>query len=361
MLGDLIRDCLSLKSFAAQIAANLSSVTASVATIASDNSALKISNAALRAEVSTLKVTASAALPELGIRALNDSLFITAKKQIYFISDPQTYTIMQTVTGWGISNLSVNVGDSLNFTWPAASIDAVALLVGNDTELIQDTSGAPSSGGSHIFTVLTPGESMYASVNHGWRVQVFAHAAGVDRAGLTVPVGTIIPFAGSSVPEGFAACQGQLLDIRLFPVLFSVIGATYGGDGRESFALPHLGGRTAIGINEHESNGLSEYDLGQRFGQETVTLTVQNLPSHNHQFNQTDQAGIPYRGESECFGYSVNSTMFSSSFFSFNRGGGTTRYSCPSVPQSPILTTGGSQPHPNMQPSLVINYIIRLR
>ncbi|PRP99359.1 phage tail protein [Enhygromyxa salina] len=93
-------------------------------------------------------------------------------------------------------------------------------------------------------------------------------------------LGTIIQFAGNFAPRGWALCDGQLLPISTNSALFSIIGTTYGGDGRTSFALPDLRGRNAI----HAGNGpgLSPRRLGEKSGHETVTLTVNQIPAHNH-------------------------------------------------------------------------------
>ena len=81
-------------------------------------------------------------------------------------------------------------------------------------------------------------------------------------------------------PRGFMLCQGQLLSIAQNTALFSLLGTMYGGDGRVTFGLPDLRGRTPIGFGQ--GPGLSNYTQGELAGSETVTLTISNLPMHNH-------------------------------------------------------------------------------
>lgn len=93
-------------------------------------------------------------------------------------------------------------------------------------------------------------------------------------------LGQIIMFAGNFAPRGWALCDGQLLAISSNTALFSILGTTYGGDGRTTFALPDLRGR--FPMHPGTGPGLSLRRLGERGGSETSTLTVNNLPSHTH-------------------------------------------------------------------------------
>ncbi|PTX63115.1 microcystin-dependent protein [Kordia periserrulae] len=90
----------------------------------------------------------------------------------------------------------------------------------------------------------------------------------------------IVMFAGNFAPRGWAFCEGQLLPINQYQALFSLLGTTYGGDGRTTFALPDLRGRSPI--QQGRGPGLSDIKLGQRGGMETKTLTVIELPNHFH-------------------------------------------------------------------------------
>ncbi len=93
-------------------------------------------------------------------------------------------------------------------------------------------------------------------------------------------LGTVQLFAGNFAPRNWAFCDGQLLNVSSFTALFSLLGSTYGGDGRTTFALPDLRGRVAVG--EGQSPGLSRYRLGQRGGAEQASVSVNQLGSHTH-------------------------------------------------------------------------------
>ncbi|NHE56144.1 phage tail protein [Cyclobacterium plantarum] len=102
-------------------------------------------------------------------------------------------------------------------------------------------------------------------------------------------IGVIKMFAGNFAPRGYAFCNGQLLPINQNQALFSILGTTYGGDGRTTFALPDLRGRVPIGPGQ--GPGLSTRQLGEKGGWETTTLTVANLPAHNHTLSANSGAG----------------------------------------------------------------------
>jgi microcystin-dependent protein len=93
-------------------------------------------------------------------------------------------------------------------------------------------------------------------------------------------IGQIQAFGFNFAPLGWAQCNGQLLPIAEYDALFSLLGTTYGGDGQTTFALPDLRGRSIV--HPGQGPGLSPVQLGQNDGQETVTLTINQLPSHNH-------------------------------------------------------------------------------
>src|SRR5919198_2564140 len=103
-------------------------------------------------------------------------------------------------------------------------------------------------------------------------------------------VGEIRMFGGSFAPVGWAFCNGQLLPISENETLFNLIGTTYGGDGQETFALPDLQGRVPV----HQGQGpgiVTNYVIGQAMGVESVTLTTQQIPLHNHAFFASTGAG----------------------------------------------------------------------
>jgi len=141
-------------------------------------------------------------------------------------------------------------------------------------------------------------------------------------------------------PKGWAFCNGQLLPINQNQALFSLLGTTYGGNGQTTFALPNLQGRCAT----HVGNG---HIQGEQGGSEAVTLSIQELPQHTHLANATGaDADAP--------------VALGGRLASFNNG-----YRAPAslttLSASTIGNVGGSQPHQNMSPYLVLNYIIALQ
>ena len=159
-------------------------------------------------------------------------------------------------------------------------------------------------------------------------------------------VGEIRMFGGSFAPAGWAFCQGQSLAISQNETLFNLIGTTYGGDGQSTFDLPDLSGRCPIHMGTF--NGVT-FTEGETAGVETVTLTTQQIPSHNHAFlasttNATDAAA----GQNVVPANSAQVKIYS--------------ISPPSATMnaSSLQPIGGSQPHENMMPFLVITYIIAL-
>ena len=154
-------------------------------------------------------------------------------------------------------------------------------------------------------------------------------------------VGEIRMFGGSFPPNGWAFCDGSLIPISENDTLFNLIGTTYGGDGQSTFALPDLRGRLPI----HRSGSIAQ---GQSGGVETVTLTVQQLPVHTHAFLGTSNQG--------------GSTNPPANVVAQIPGGNAYIQDVASVALNPqsMLSTGGSQPHENLQPFLCISFIISL-
>lgn len=151
-------------------------------------------------------------------------------------------------------------------------------------------------------------------------------------------------------PNGWALCQGQVLSIAQNSALFSLLGVMYGGNGTTNFNLPDLRGRLATGFGQ--SLGTSNYSQGQVGGQENVTLITSQLPVHTHALVASDQPA------------SVGGA--SQNYLPSNGGRGAPLYantiqSQQSLNPSSITPTGGSQPHTNLQPYLVLNYIIALQ
>lgn len=152
-------------------------------------------------------------------------------------------------------------------------------------------------------------------------------------------IGEIRVFAGNFAPVGWLLCQGQLLPIDQYDVLFNLIGTTYGGDGQSTFALPNLASR----VPYHQGSG---YSLGQMGGVETVTLTQQQLPVHTHLAQAAaGGAGQPGPAGNVWGDYGLPSYM---------------KASAPNATMNPqaLLPSGGNQPHDNMLPYLCLNFII---
>ncbi len=158
-------------------------------------------------------------------------------------------------------------------------------------------------------------------------------------------IGQIIMFGGNFAPRGWALCDGQLLSIAENSALFSILGTTYGGDGRTTFGLPDLRGRVAL--HEGSGPGLSPRPLGSSGGSETNTLSINQLPSHNH------QVALPVKEEGDTDNPAGNSIA----------GDGTNAFGTTTdgiLGATATGNTGGGQSVNNMPPYRVVNYIIAL-
>ncbi|MBN3582285.1 phage tail protein [Algoriphagus aestuarii] len=169
-------------------------------------------------------------------------------------------------------------------------------------------------------------------------------------------LGQIMMVGFNFAPRGWAFCDGRLLPISSYSALFSLLGTMYGGDGRTTFALPDLRGRVAIGMGH--GPGLSDRRQGQYLGQETHTLTVPEIPSHNHSLNASNTDGTTNDPTGNVI--AKNSVLV-------ERGGAAIPANgfVPGTPNSQmnlssIGSVGGSQSHNNMQPLVVMNYVIAL-
>ncbi|MGI4867603.1 MAG: phage tail protein [Janthinobacterium lividum] len=155
-------------------------------------------------------------------------------------------------------------------------------------------------------------------------------------------------------PKNWALCNGQPLPINSNQALFSLLGTTYGGNGVTTFALPDLRGRAILGVGQ--GPGTSNYVQGQVGGTETVALTQAQLPAHTHSLTGTLQAAAGPDANAPANGYPALADDGSAAFAT-----GTPNASMAS--NSVTGTTdnaGGSQPHENRQPQIVMNYCIAI-
>jgi len=158
-------------------------------------------------------------------------------------------------------------------------------------------------------------------------------------------IGEIRLFGGNFAPVGWAFCSGQLMPISENNALFTLIGTTYGGDGQETFGLPDLQGRLPMHMGS--GAGLSPRTIGEKGGVEAVTLTAQQMPTHNHAPQAVSGNGnqsTPQNGVWAGVTTSIYTSNPPTTAFNATLGG----------------NSGGSQPHENLMPYLAISFIISL-
>lgn len=162
-------------------------------------------------------------------------------------------------------------------------------------------------------------------------------------------VGEIRMFAGSFAPQGWAMCDGQLLAIAQYDALFSLFGTQFGGDGRNTFALPDLRGR--VPVHQGQGPGRTDRTIGSKGGAEAVTLTDTQLGGHTHGWQATTAAAQERTPVNNAMAQSSAADIFSES----------------NPPQTPVTmaadmvgATGDSQAHENVQPYQCVNYIVSL-
>lgn len=168
-------------------------------------------------------------------------------------------------------------------------------------------------------------------------------------------IGQVCLFGFNFAPRGWALCDGQLMSIAQNQALFSLIGTTYGGDGRTTFGLPDLRGRVAI--HQGQGPGLSPHTIGEMAGTENVTLLQTQMPMHNHLLmasSTTATTNNPNGGVMAVANSAISSgeDVTTQTYASAPNGAAMN-------PQS-ISAAGGNQPHTNMQPYLTMNYCIAL-
>ena len=159
-------------------------------------------------------------------------------------------------------------------------------------------------------------------------------------------VGEIRMFAGNFAPSGWAFCEGAPMAISQNDVLFQLIGTTYGGDGQETFNLPNLASRVPIHMGTGPDG--TTYQIGEMAGTEQETLSTQQIPNHTHPFTAStaaaasnDPAGAVIAQSGQRAVYTEDSTTTA-------------------LAPTSIGPAGGSQPHENTSPYLVLNFIIAL-
>lgn len=155
----------------------------------------------------------------------------------------------------------------------------------------------------------------------------------------------IFPF--NFPPKGWAFCDGQILPLSQNTALFSLLGTTYGGDGKSNFALPNMQGNAPM--HPGQGPGLSLHDLGETGGSDTVSLLESEIPSHSHALTVSQSDGTDQAPANELYAAGV----------------GIGQYAAPgaltNLSDNAVAPAGGDQPHNNMQPYLTLNFCIALQ
>ena len=202
-----------------------------------------------------------------------------------------------------------------------------------------------------VKTVWNVLEDRYDSMELGALQTTLSEALGIGSGGGlsgggggSIPIGAILAYGGMTVPSGWLICDGNAVSRTEYSELFAAIGTTYGaGDGSTTFNLPDLKGRVAVGAGNSGTTGATNHTLGQKSGEETHTLTTNEMPSHLHgirgEYGATGSGALPPGGQyyqltgNQSYGFQTNASE----------------------------TVGGGAAHNNMQPYVVTNYIIRAK
>jgi microcystin-dependent protein len=155
-------------------------------------------------------------------------------------------------------------------------------------------------------------------------------------------------FGFNFAPKGWAFCDGQLLPLSQNTALFSLLGTTYGGDGKSNFALPNMQGNAPM--HPGQGPGLSLHDLGETGGSETVSLLESEIPSHSHALMASGQVAEDRTPAGEVFGKATGGNLYTANLAGL----------VPMADQA-LAPAGGDQPHNNMQPYLTLNFCIALQ
>jgi microcystin-dependent protein len=164
-------------------------------------------------------------------------------------------------------------------------------------------------------------------------------------------IGEIRIFPFNFAPKGWAMCDGQLMPISQNTALFSLLGTTYGGDGKSNFALPNLMGLAPMQAGQ--GPGLSLRDLGEAGGEQTVTLLASEMPAHNHSLQAFVGRGsnVNTPGPAVTLSTSPGNFVYDSA----------TPNPPTAMAQGMLSMAGGSQPHNNLMPYLTLNFCIALQ
>ncbi len=163
----------------------------------------------------------------------------------------------------------------------------------------------------------------------------------------------IFPF--NFAPKGWAFCDGQLLPISQNTALFSLLGTTYGGDGKSNFALPNMQGNAPM--HPGQGPGLSLHDLGETGGSDTVSLLESEIPSHSHNLQANSSAAVNNTPAGENFAagnWSVSPNTGNVNIYN-------TAAPDTTLSGNALAPAGGDQPHNNLMPYLTLNFCIALQ
>ncbi len=156
-------------------------------------------------------------------------------------------------------------------------------------------------------------------------------------------------FGFNFAPTGWAFCDGQLLPISQNTALFSLLGTTYGGDGKSNFALPNLQGQ--VPMHPGQGPGLSLHNLGESGGSDTVTLLTSQIPGHNHALMASAQPAEDSSPAGEALGRSVGAALYQTN----------TAQNLVAMAPEALAPSGGGQPHNNLMPYLTLTFCIALQ
>ncbi|WP_040856075.1 tail fiber protein [Phyllobacterium sp. YR531] len=165
-------------------------------------------------------------------------------------------------------------------------------------------------------------------------------------------IGEIQLFGFSFAPRGWASCNGATLAIQQNTSLFALLGTQYGGNGQTTFQLPNFTNRA--GCQQGAGAGLTRRTIGETFGENSVTLTTNEMPAHTHAFTVYNQTDLNKRAASPSTGNSLTPPRLSSPYATASQANA-------AFSPAMIQPSGNSQPHENRQPFLALNYSIALQ